>query len=291
MNKPKYPIYIPSKNRADVCLTARFFLKDGVDFKLVVEPSQAPAYEKIFGKNQLLILPKDDMKLLGSRLWIREHSIQAGFSRHWQFDDNIRGIRRLHKGRRIRCDSNFAIKLVEDFTDRYLNIGISGFNYYMFVPDECKKPITINTHVYSASLINNEMPYKWRLMYNDDTDLCLQVVTNNMCTVSFNAFHVEKMQTMIIKGGNTDDLYQKDGRLRMARTLEEMWPEYVTVKKKFGRAQHHIKDSWKCFKTPLIRRPDLDWEQIKKTEYKLELRAQGEVKSEELKKLLKESKK
>lgn len=286
MSRPKYPIYVPSKNRSDVCLTARFFLKDKVDFKIVVEPSQYKSYEDVFGKDQLLILPKDNMKLLGTRLWIREHSIKNGFTRHWQFDDNIRAIRRLHKGRRIRCDSNFAIKLIEDFTDRYTNIGISGFNYYMFVPDNCKKPFTVNTHVYSASLINNEMPYKWRLIYNDDTDLCLQVVTNGLCTVSFNAFNVEKMQTMIIKGGNTDDLYQKDGRLRMARTLEKMWPEYVSVVKKFGRAQHQIKDSWRCFKTPLIRRKDIDWEQIKNTDNNLNLIAISEVKNEQLKKLI-----
>ena len=34
------------------------------------------------------------MKLLGSRLWIRKHSIDSGHSRHWQFDDNIEDIRR-----------------------------------------------------------------------------------------------------------------------------------------------------------------------------------------------------
>ena len=36
-----------------------------------------------------MILPKDNLKALGSRLWIREHSIKNGFDKHWQFDDNI----------------------------------------------------------------------------------------------------------------------------------------------------------------------------------------------------------
>lgn len=256
--QPQYPIYIPSKNRHDVCYTAQFFLRDGVDFKLVVEPSQSEKYINTFGKEQVLILPEDGLRLLGSRLWIRQHSIDNGFDRHWQFDDNIYWIGRLNHGNRIKCNANIGIKAIEDFTDRYENIGISGFNYEMFVPPATKNPIVINCHVYSASLINNQMPHKWRLYYNDDTDLCLQVVTNNLCTVLFNAFYVKKCRTMTVKGGNTEDLYQKDGRLIMARTLEEVWPDYVTTKWRFGRPQHVVKDSWRCFKTPLQLKTGVD---------------------------------
>ena len=40
MDKPKYPIYIISKGRADIGLTANFMLKDKIDFKLVIEPQR-----------------------------------------------------------------------------------------------------------------------------------------------------------------------------------------------------------------------------------------------------------
>lgn len=267
--KPRYPIYIPSKNRAKLAHTIRFFIEDKVDFYVVVEPSQADNYKEF--RDHLLVLPKDGMRLLGSRLWIREHSIKNGFKRHWQFDDNIRYIGRYHKGERIRCDSNKAIAIVEDFTDRYTNIGVSGFNYRMFVVYK-KYPYTLNTKVYSASLINNEMPYKWRLYYNDDTDLCLQCVTNGLCTLAFNTLFVEKITTMKVKGGNTGDLYQKDGRLLMARSLEEVWGnEYVETKWRFGRPQHVVKNSWNQFTHPLIRRTDIDWDKIKQQEYKFKL--------------------
>ena len=281
-NKPKYPIYIPSKDRSEYCQTAKFFKKDNVDFKIVVEPSQQKKYESVFGKDQLLVLPEDGLKLLGSRLWIREHSIKNGFDRHWQFDDNIENFRRLVNGKRIPVESNTAIKIVEDFTDRYENIGVSGFNYTTFVLPTIKTPYTLNCHVYSASLINNRMPYKWRLFYNDDTDLCLQVLTNGLCTVAFNAISAKKMQTMVVKGGNTDDLYKADGRLRMARTLEAMWPEWVTVKCRFGRPQHVIKNSWRDFKTPLIRRKDIDWDNLKPNNYGMKLIKVKEIKSKEL---------
>lgn len=276
MFKPRYPIYIPSKNRSDVCYTARFFIEDNVEFKIVVEPSQKKAYENIFGSERLLVLPEDNLRLLGSRLWIREHSLSLGYDRHWQFDDNITYIGRFHKGKRIRCDSNTAISVVEDFTDRYLNIGVSGFNYGMFlIPDgkTAPNPYILNHKVYSGSLINNKMPYKWRLYYNDDVDICLQCLINGLCTVQFNAFYINKLRTMLVKGGNTDDLYQKDGRLLMARTIEEVYPQYCQTKIRFGRPQHVV--NWDAFKgLKLIRRKDINWEELenKTNNYGLELK-------------------
>jgi hypothetical protein len=269
LKKPRYPIYIPSKNRADVCYTAQIFLEDGVEFKIVIEPAQVEAYLKHYPEELLLVLPEDDMRLLGSRLWIREHSIANGYDRHWQFDDNIRDCYYMVKGVRERANFNLGISLIEDFTDRYTNIGLSGFNYKTFVSPDTRKPYYLNVHVYSATLVNNRMPYKWRLLYNDDTDICLQVLDNGMCTVLVNQFSVEKMRTMTVKGGNNSDLYQGDGRLVMARSLEEVWPQYVETKWRFGRAQHVVKENWKMFKQPLQRRTDIDWDEITNTKWNI----------------------
>lgn len=268
----KYPVYIPSKDREKSALTARWFKKWNLPFQMVVEPSQVEKYEAAGWGDYLLVLPEDGMRLLGSRLWIREHSISNGFARHWQFDDNIRSFRRLHRGVRVHVNPHKAIEICEEFTDRYTNIGISGFDYEMFVTDQVKKPYVLNVHVYSASLINNQMPYKWRLYYNDDTDLCLQVLTGGLCTVQFKTLMVEKMKTLTVKGGNTDDLYQRDGRLLMARSLEEVWPEHVETAWRFGRPQHRVKNNWKQFTTPLQRRTDIDWEEIKAKKYEFKLR-------------------
>jgi len=285
----RYPIYIPSKNRADTCLTARFFLADGVDFRIVVERDQVASYRQHFDERLLLVLPDTCHTLLDSRLWIREHSIANGFDRHWQFDDNIYNLQRLFRMRRIPCNASIGIAVVEEFTDRYLNIGVSGFNYVMFTKPEYTQPFFLNCHVYSACLINNRMPYKWRLIYNDDTDLCLQVLSNRLCTVLFNAFCVDKVATMVIKGGNTDELYHGDGRLRMARTLEEMWPQHVKTKWRFKRPQHVV--AWHHFRhLRLIRRKDLDWKAINAKTFDLDLRAIKSVRSARLRKFMKDYK-
>ena len=61
------------------------------------------------------------------------------------------------------------------------------------------------------------------------------------------------MRTMTMKGGNMAQLYQGDGRLTMARSLERMWPGVVSINRRFGRPQHVVKNSWRNFDTSLIR--------------------------------------
>jgi hypothetical protein len=66
----------------------------------------------------------------------------------------------------------------------------------------------------------------------------------------------DKMRTMTMKGGNSAELYKGDGRLKMARSLERMWPGVVTVNRRFKRPQHVVADAWNKFDTQLKLRPD-----------------------------------
>ncbi len=67
---------------------------------------------------------------------------------------------------------------------------------------------------------------------------------------------VEKKTTMTMRGGNTDVLYQGDGRLKMARSLERVWPGVVETDRRWKRLQHVVKNQWQKFDTPLKRKPD-----------------------------------
>lgn len=292
---PQFPIYIISKGRADVCLTAQFLIADGVPFYLVVEPQEKDLYSAIYGDERLLVLPFSNLGL-GSRParnWVWEHSKAAGDKRHWILDDNIRMLCKYHKGKRLRVSSGIAFKVVEDFTERYTNVAISGFNYSTFVglgtnSSDLMPPFYLNSHVYSCMLILNDLPFRWRGKWNEDTDLNLQALSKNWCTVAFNVFNQQKMPTMTMKGGNAAELYKGDGRLEMARSLERAWPGVVQTKRRFGRPQHVVHDSWKKFDTPLIRRTDIDWEQIEKSTYNLTLTQAKEVKSKRMQKMLDE---
>jgi hypothetical protein len=293
VNEPRYPIYIPSKGRADTCLTAEMFKRDGVAFYLVIEPQERAAYAERYGDAALLVLPFSNRgSVIPTRNWIKAHAVAAGYERHWQLDDNIRMARRWYGGKRIPCSSGVALAVCEDFTDRYSNVALAGLNYTMFAHQSGKQPADpfwLNVHVYSCTLVLNSIPYEWRGRYNEDTDICLQALAGGWCTILLNAFMVDKVRTMTMRGGNTSALYLGDGRLRMARALERLWPGVVTTERRWQRPQHVVKDQWRKFDTLLRLKPDVDLSKIEPNEYGMRLKqVEPVVKSERLRRLLEE---
>lgn len=240
--KNKYPIYIPSKGRHESRLTVKALDNIGAEYKIVVEPSEYDKYASVISPKKILVLPDDNMLLIGSRNWIHQHSLQAGDIRHWQLDDNIRCFYRLNNNLKYRVADTTIFRCAEDFSDRYENVVISGFNYELLVPRIQKvPPYYLNTRVYSMSLIRNDIKHKWRSIYNDDTDICLNVLKDGDCTILFNAFLCDKAATMTMKGGNTNELYLiEDGRLKMALALQKLHPDVCTVTHKFNRVQHQV---------------------------------------------------
>lgn len=260
MTTTSHPVYVISKGRSGTCLTANFMIKDGLTFTLVVEPQEHDAYRAKYPEANIAVLPFSNLGMgsTPARNWVWEHSVAAGDSRHWIFDDNIRRMWRVFDGKRLRVESGPAISAMEDFVNRYTNVAVAGPCYYMFqIPGSVNVPFRLNCHVYSALLIDNAIPHRWRLRYNEDTDLCLQVLSSGLCTIQFTAFSIQKAPTMSMSGGNTQDLYADDGRAHMSRELERMWPGIVTTKRKWGRPQHHVIGNWRGFDTPLIRRTAL----------------------------------
>lgn len=291
MYHPRYPVYIISKGRFEKCLTAKYLVNDKIKFNLVVEPQEADEYIKRFGKERVLILPFSNLGLGGipARNWVWEHSKSNKHLRHWILDDNISYFMRRYKGQRIHCEAGPAFSAIEDFTDRYENIAIAGMNYTMFCQDRIKiAPFYLNNHVYSCLLIDNSLTQRWRGRYNEDTDLCLQVLANGYCTVLVNIFMIDKVATMTMKGGNSAELYKGDGRLKMARSLERVWPYVVKTDRRFKRPQHKVHSEWKKFDTKLILKKGIDLSKIKPNDYGLKLEQVGkEVKSDLLKKMIK----
>lgn len=258
----KYPIYIISKGRWEKPYTANIFLKEKIPFKIVVEPQEYENYCKSIGSKYALKLPFSNLGLgsYPARNFCWEHSINNGFKKHFLFDDNIYNFSRLNNGKRTKCNALISLLCLQFLDDRYSNVAISGFNYRYFVTKETKKPFTINTHVYSGMLINNDIPFRWRLKYNEDVDLCLQALdTKQYSTILLNAFLIDKISTTVkLKGGNQSELYKNNDPKKKAlksKSLEIMWPQYVKIVKKFNRVHHHV--SWnKHFKQSLIKKSD-----------------------------------
>lgn len=267
----KYPIYIISKGRWQTPLTARALEKMRVSYRIVVEPQEFDQYASVLGENKVLVLPFSNLGQgsIPARNWVWNHSNEEGHSKHWIVDDNIKAFYRLNNNLKVPLLSGSGFSAMEEFTDRYSNVRLSGPNYFMFASRKSKvAPFTPNTRIYSCILIDNSTAFKWRGRYNEDTDLSLRVLKSGDCTILFNAFLAEKIVTMTMKGGNTDELYRQDaefdGRLEMAKSLQRQHPDVTKITYKWGRWQHQV-DYRPFKKNKLIRRTDIDWSAIEGT--------------------------
>jgi len=251
-SKHVYPVYIISKGRFEKTLTADNFESAGIDYLIAVEPQEYKQYCKKLGEHRVLKLPFSNLGLgsYPARNYCWEHAKANGYKYHWLFDDNIIGFWKWVNGKRERTEHiNNALIFVEYIVNKN-NIDIGGFEEPNFCVKVPKKPFKNNCHVYSAMLIKNDLPYRWRLKYNEDVDLCLQVLHNGGTTISCVYYMANKVSTANKqKGGNQTELYQgnkPEKNLLKAKMLEAVWPQYAKTVIRFKRYHHLI--NWKVFK-------------------------------------------
>ncbi len=257
---PEYPVYIISKGRWESRLTSKALETMGVPYHIIIEPQEYDNYAAVIDEVKILVLPFSNLGQgsIPARNWVWEHSIEAGAKRHWILDDNIDEFYRLTGNMKYRAKSGTIFRAAEEFIDRYKNVALAGFQYEMFVPRKQKwKPFILNTRIYSCLLIQNGLSQRWRGHYNEDTDLSLRILKAGWCTVLFQAFLANKRPTLTMKGGNTDELYQDGGRLKMAQSLQQQHPDVVHVGRCFGRWQH-IVDYSRFKSNRLILRDDIE---------------------------------
>lgn len=261
---PKYPVYVISKGRWESRLTSKALEAIGVPYRIVIEPQELANYAAVIDRKKILVLPFSNLGQgsIPARNWVWEHSIAEGHGRHWILDDNIRRFYRAHANKKYRMTDGSGFRAIEEFSDRYMNLHIAGMQYMFFSPSKnAAPPIIFNTRIYSCILLSNEISHRWRGRYNEDTDLSLRILKNGDCSALFLAFLCEKMATMTMKGGNMETLYKQDaqfdGRLEMAKSLQQQHPDVCRIIRKWGRWQHHV--DYRPFKgNKLIRKPGVE---------------------------------
>jgi hypothetical protein len=230
---------------------------------IAIEPQDEDLYEAALNKFKirpyvtLLIAPFSNHGDGPGRArnWCWDHSISIGAEKHWVLDDNIADFYRLHKNKRVRVESGAIFRAAEDFVDRYENVPISGFQYRFFIAPNSKYPPYVkNTRIYSTLLIDNKCKHRWRGRYNEDTDICLQVLKDGDCTIQFNAFLQGKAATQTVKGGNTEEFYHKEGAdegkwienvnsegtRNKSQMLVDLHPDVATMVWRYKRWHHHV---------------------------------------------------
>lgn len=283
---PQFPLYIPTKGRSQYMHTSRALSGMGIEHYLVVEKDQIPDYQEAIDRlGVLATIVELDTKFqdeyetlddLGNtrskgpgpaRNFAWQHSIDNGFSHHWVMDDNIHWFYRYTDNKKVGCRSPALFRAMEDFSNRFKNVMMSGPNYMSFVPaNYFFPPFVKNTRIYSCNFIRNDIPFRWRGRYNEDTILSLDIITSGNCTIQYNSFLQDKMVTQSLKGGNTEEFYHKEGEVEVtgeyaiggtdakSQMLQDVYPKYAKVVHKFGRTHHQV--NYRQFQNPLIFRDD-----------------------------------
>lgn len=289
-NNPRpVPIYIVSKGRAAYMVTSRALSRMGCRHFVVVEPEQEAEYREAVARHGLLadvlvmdMGEKDRYELcdaLGltrstgpgpARNFAWRHAIEAGADWHWVMDDNIKAFYRFNRNLKVPVSDGAIFRAMEDFAARYTNVAMAGPNYFMFASRKTKMPpFVANTRIYSCNLIRNSITFRWRGRYNEDTILSLDILKAGWCTVQFNAFLQEKMETQKLPGGNTTEFYLAEGQkqdgakyadtgtVAKSRMLALVHPDVAKVTQRFKRVHHHV-DYSRFRNQALILRPDVE---------------------------------
>lgn len=259
---PRHPVYIVSKSRWKTRLTSKLLDVMGFHYWIVVVDAEYQNYVDAVGVDKVLVLPQkyldeydtcDDLGFTVSkgpgaaRNFAWDHSISLGATSHWVMDDNIEAFYRLNHNIKVRCETSTIFAAAEDFVDRYENVPLAGLNYDSFCKATDKVPPFItNTRIYSCLLIRNDLKYRWRGRYNEDTDLSLRVLKDGDCTIQFNAFLQGKVTTQRMSGGNTKEFYAHEGTLNKSQMLVDLHSDVSKLVWKFNRWHHHV--DYKPFK-------------------------------------------
>lgn len=287
--QPKYPLYVITKGRWEKTMTIDTLEEMGIDFSICVEPAEYDSYiaNPKIDPNKVIKLPENfsERKQGGIpvRNFVWQHSVDRGFEKHWIIDDNILGFFRWNQNTQKKIKDGVFFRIMEDFSDRYSNLGLVSCQYASFIPaiDVGRGQFIRNTRTYSCILINSKLlderlEERWRGTYNEDTDLSLRVLsTGDLCTVNFNALLSGKQTTGSMKGGNTTTIYEFDkdkqdakfsGLQKKFDELKKNWGDIVTFtnkRHKDGRPHHHI-DYTKLFtqelklKEGIVRNPKVN---------------------------------
>lgn len=255
---PKYPIYIVSKSRFEKRPTSDSLIRQGVKHYMVVEESQLADYQKHVDPEfvTLITIPQkyfdeyetcDDLGTTRSkgpgpaRNFAWQHSIDNGHKRHWVMDDNQDHFFRMDGNKRTPVLSAACWAAMEDHTDRYTNVVMSGPNYRFFViPGNERPPFLHNTRIYSCNLIRNDIEFRWRGRYNEDTILSLDILKVGLCTIQYNTFLTGKMVTQAMAGGNTEEFYSKEGTKPKSQMLVDVHPDVAELKWMHNRWHHYV---------------------------------------------------
>lgn len=228
----KYHIYIPSHNRSDYCKSAEACVECGLDFTIVIEPSQYKAYRKNFSKDNLFVLERDGKGIAYKRNKIIELAKSRKQKSHWQIDDKVGKFYRRNKENKIvEVPISKLVTRLENIYDSYRGLAVIGPGITAFAR-KFNNPFTYSTFPYSCWLQRTRDMPKFRGETLDDVDYALQLLTAGECVLRSNVYLRNTCTSGKVKGGNSvTNQASRDAMNDKVAKVVEYFPEYLDLDK------------------------------------------------------------
>ena len=239
----KYPIVILSFNRANDKdgLTHILLSKMKINHKLFIEPQHEKQYRKWYDETycELIVCPRnfseDDMGSCRVRTYICEYFKEIT-DRVWMLDDNIRKYIRYHLGKKKEIIGSGIFTSVEDYIDRYDNVGLVSHNLNGLTRCDVRVCIVKNGKQFSSILCPTDTI--WSHKYEEDLLLSIEYVEKGLCNLCFNHIQYDKLTSGTNNGGNQDKVYNDGGYSRKIDYLHE------TCEKMFKNGDLSLKEGY-----------------------------------------------
>lgn len=251
-----FPVYIPTRGRPQIQLTADALIQLGITPTLVVEDAEADAYMKHNPQCRVEVWPQrymdeyektpelDPHPTTGAAhnfAW--DHSRELGYSHHWIMDDNIKFFLIRHNNRRARVGNAKAFLWNEQFIQKWQNLAGIALAMSPFMRGNT---FHLNTRLYCCTLYRNDLDQygiKWRRGLNDDTIVSLDILkTGYWCTAENRAIGIMKVGTSRkgrLAGGMTD-FYAQGGFIKKSAELVRLHPDCARTTVRFNRIHHYV---------------------------------------------------
>ena len=240
-----YPIYIPSKGRAQQTTTIPLLLNEGLEINIVVEEEDYDNYNKEFGENSkvnILVLDKSNEGVYYTRNFCKEQAKDYKF--HWQIDDNIKTFRRRVDNKNIKCSFLEIKEEMEEFSKKYSNIGMLSVIQSVWAYTK-KTDYTYNVPGSSCMLIATDNDCWFNKGLIDDTDFNIQLLEKELCVVLFNRLLMDKVRSKKMSGGNTEHYESTKNKDRVDNMVKK-YPGFFKMKvDKYGVCRTRTLIRWK----------------------------------------------
>lgn len=255
--KIKYHVYIPSRGRADNCLTAMRMQESNIPFTIMVEPAQYADYAEFYPKENLHKLPRNDRGLSYARNQIKKLSTKKGEVCHWQMDDDIRKFMMRRDNKNVKITARESLEHAEAVFRSYTDLSMLSHRYTAFAFAQ-KEEFSFNQNACSCILVRNSLEAKWKDDTIEDADFAMRVLTAGGTTITLNRNLIDTVPHLAQKGGLTDAAMQGNGRKVYYQQLAEDWPGAFSVKvDDTGKAKlihHRVWSKFKQRPTPIKRK-------------------------------------